>query len=86
MVTVVALVMTHFGFPEAAALTSTTSDQGLPVGYLPGCDRSPQDCKMTAAAQVITSMFQVKEEGRPIRGLPTESVPFSGSIPRSLIL
>lgn len=36
-VTVIALVMIHFDFPEAATLTSTTSDQSLPGAYLHGC-------------------------------------------------
>lgn len=33
----ISLVMTHISVPEAATLTSTTVDQGFPVGYLPGC-------------------------------------------------
>ena len=41
---------------------------------------------MAAAAPVITSMFQAEEERRPTRGLPSESVRFSGSISRSPLL
>jgi hypothetical protein len=38
-----------------------------------------------AATAPVTTTFQAEEEGRPIRGLPTESVLFSGIISKSSI-